>query len=120
MPLHTAKRYDKCIVTNGAVTGEYQASAGDKVLEKEILAKISSKAEADRFAKNLLRFYNKQLTKGVCYSGQLLTGYAAGSLVDIESEGAPSWNGYVFVTHVRHDLINRKSKMWFRKPLEGY
>ena len=38
----------------------------------------------------------------------------------IETAKAEEWDGDVFVTQVRHDFIRNETKLWFRKPLEGY
>lgn len=113
--------YGTCIVKNGAVTGMYSVDgATDKVLEKVLSFMISSSAEAERFARNLLRFENKKMTRGVCYSDLYLPGYAAGTLVKLTTAGVNSWNGPVIMTHVRQDMLNAKTKLFFRKPLGGY
>ena len=113
--------YGTCIVKNGSVTGEYSANGvTGKVLHKTLSIKISSQAEADRFAKNLLRFGNKKMARGVCYSNKYLPGYAAGTLINLTTEGVESWNGPVIMTHVRHDMVKATTKLFFRKPLEGY
>lgn len=113
--------YNTCIVKNGTVNGMYSVEgASSKAIEKVLPFKISSQAEANRFAKNLLRFENKKMTRGVCYSDKYLPGYAAGTLVNLSTEGVPSWNGPVIMTHVRHDMLKATTKLFFRKPLEGY
>lgn len=110
--------YGVCMIKNGALVGTYSAGVTDRVLEKVLSVKISSQAEANRFAKNLLRFENKKMTEGVCYSNVFLPGYAAGSLVNLETAGASSWNVPVVMTHVRHDFVKATTKLWFRKILE--
>lgn len=115
------KAYGSCIVKNGTVIGTHTVEkATNKVLEKILSIKISSQAEANRFAKNLLRFENKKMTRGVCYSDKYLPGYAAGTLVNLTTTGVASWNGAVIMTHVRHDMLKATTKLFFRKPLEGY
>lgn len=115
------RAYNTCIVKNGAITGMHSVTgAAEKVLEKVLSIKISSQAEANRFAKNLLRFENKKMTRGVCYSDKYLPGYAAGTMVNIATTGVASWNGPVIMTHVRHDMLKATTKLFFRKPLEGY
>ena len=64
---------------------------------------------------NLLRFENKQMTTATCDSDIFLPEYAAGSAIEINTEGVASWNGKVFCTHVRHDLMKARSKLYFRK-----
>lgn len=113
--------YGECEVINGSIKGSFKASGGgDKLLHKVIKAKIGSVAEADRFAKSLLRAANKNTKLATLWAGGLLQNYAAGSIVNISTDSARSWNGPAFVVHIRHDLVKGKSKVEFRKPLEGY
>ena len=81
---------------------------------------MTSQDEANRYAKNILRQANKKMASGVCESGTFLPGYAAGSVVNMQTNGAKSWNGNVFITYVLHDLVKCKTTFRFRKPLEGY
>ena len=113
--------YNKCILKNGTMTGSFTAGNGtSKTLTKVMNMKISSQAEADRFARNLLRFVNKKMTSGSCDTNTFLEGYAAGTLVEIETPGVSSWDGPVIMSHVQHDFVKAKTKLYFRKTLEGY
>jgi len=78
-----------------------------------------SGSEANRFARGILRGVNKQVKRGVI-SGVFRPLLAAGSVIRIEQDAARSWNGPVFLTHVRHDYVKQKTKIFFRPPLEGY
>lgn len=117
---HSDNVYGKCRIKNSSFKGVYTSGENDKELTKVLNFKISSQAEADRFAKNILRFENKKMRTGICYSGQYFPGYAAGTVVNIETKCTHGWDGPVFMTHVRHDMVKATTKMWFRKPLEGY
>lgn len=110
--------YGVCQVKNGSLIGMHSSGVTDKVLEKVLSIKISSQSEANRFAKNLMRFANKKMTEGICYSNTFMPGYAAGTLVNLETAGVSSWNVPVVMTHVRHDLVKATTKLWFRKILE--
>lgn len=113
--------YSKCILKNGAMTGTYQIeNTTEKTLIKVMNLKISSQAEADRYAKNLLRFENKKMTLGSCDSNTFLGGYAAGTIVELQTAGVSSWDGPVIMSHVRHDFVKAKTKLYFRKILGGY
>ena len=81
---------------------------------------IGSNAEAERYAKNLLRDANKDGQTGYIRTVGVAVGYAAASTAKLVNQRAPSWNGSVFLYHVRHDYAVSESKLFFRKPLEGY
>lgn len=116
-----ADAYSEAEIVNGSIKGNFKApKGGNKLLRKILKVKISGKPEADRFAKNLLRAANKNATVATFWSGGLLQNYAAGSIVNISTDSAQSWNGSAFIVHIRHDLVKGKSKVNFRKPLEGY
>lgn len=112
--------YGSCVITGGAYSGEFDAGNGvSRVLRPETPPNISSNDEATRYAKNLLRAANKGCCGGYVRS-RILTGYAAASTVSLENVRAPSWDGPVFLDHVRNDYGAGKSKIFFRRPLEGY
>ena len=73
-----------------------------------------------RFAKGLLRDANKNATVGTLWTGSLLRDYAAGSVVTLATEGVKSWDGTAFISRIRHDYVKTRSKLYLRKPLEGY
>lgn len=113
--------YSRCILKNGTMIGTFEVeNTTEKTLTKVMNLKISSQAEADRYAKNLLRFENKKMTSGNCISNTFLAGYAAGTLVELQTSGVSSWDGPVIMSHVQHDLVKAKTKLYFRKALEGY
>ena len=117
---HRFELYGSCVVESGMYFGEYAAdnNVGRKYRPDNI-GSIGSNQEAERFAKNLLRHVNKG-----CYSGYvrspILPGYAAASTIKLSNKRASSWDGTVFIDHIRNDYGNRKSKIFFRRPLEGY
>ena len=112
--------YGSCIVESGMYTGTFTADngAGRKYRPSNI-GIVSNDQEAQRFAKNLLRHANKD-----CYTGfvrtHILPGYAAASTIVLSNKRAPSWDGTVFIDHIRNDYGKKKSKIFFRRPLEGY
>lgn len=120
---YTDKRerlYGSCVIECGVYSGKYAVSNGSsRVLRPQVVPAISSNAEAARFAKNLLRAHNKECCEGFVRS-RILPGYAAASTVDLINARAPSWDGAVFLHHIRNDYGAGKSKLFFRRPLEGY
>lgn len=113
--------YSSCILKNGKLSGRYTVTGmPEKVLTKGINVNMSSQAEADRYAKNILRYENKKMSSGMIDYDSFLGGYAAGSVVNLQTEGVGSWNVPVFLTHVRHDMVRAKTRLFFRKTLEGY
>ena len=107
------------------VSGSYRGTFTDKnantsrVLKPKQAIECSSNAEAARFARGLLRAANKNTRTG--YFRRVLTrGISAASVINIETEKASVWNGKVIITRARHDFLTGETKIWFRKPLEGY
>ncbi len=113
--------YGSAEAVNGGLTGTFSApSGGDKVLRRILPFRMTDQSEADRFAKGLLRDANKNATVGTLWTGSLLRDYAAGSVVTLATEGVKSWDGTAFISRIRHDYVKTRSKLYLRKPLEGY
>ena len=113
--------YGSAEVVNGGLTGSFSAPAGgDKLLRKVIQVPMSNQAEANRFAKGILRDANKNATVGTIWTSSILREYAAGSVVTLETEGVKSWDGPAFISRIRHDYVKTRSKLYLRRPLEGY
>lgn len=113
--------FGSAIVASGNFSGTFKApgAKSDKILKPEAAIKVTSNAEATRFARGLLRAANKGLVCG-SFARELMPGYAAASLIRLNTKKAEAWNGKIFVTAVRHDHVRNKSTIFFRKPLEGY
>lgn len=112
--------FGSCTIQSGMYSGSFSVDNGSsRVLVPESMPVVGSNAEADRFAKNLLRYANK-----CCYGGYvrslILPGYAPASMAELSNARTPSWDGPVFIDHIRNDYVSGKSKIFFRKPLEGY
>lgn len=115
-----AHLFGSCLVESGMYRGKYSVDNGSsRILMPESTPAASGNDEAERFAKNLLRHANKGCCVGFVRS-LILPGYAPASMVELSNERAPSWNGRVFIEHIRNDYGLGKSKIFFRKPLEGY
>jgi uncharacterized protein len=112
--------YGKCIV-RGQTMGEYiegefaAADIAGPTLVKRLY--VSNKAEANRWAKGSLRGSNKYMITGAL-SIDLNTNYAAGTTVQVSETGM--FDGVYFIDSLVHDLINNRTRLKMRKPLEGY
>ncbi len=112
--------YGSCEVSSGVYSGVFSAENGSKrVYRPQTVGVVGSDAEAERFARGLLRAVNKACMRGFVRTG-ILSGYAAGSVVTLNNALAPSWNGPVFIDHLRNDYVAGKSKIFFRRLLEGF
>lgn len=110
--------YGSCLLESGAYTGTYDAKNGvSRVLKPPPPGNIGGKEEADRFAKNLLRDANKLGQWGYVQCASILEGYAAGSVAELSNPRAATWDGPVFLHHIRNDYGQGKSKLFFRRPL---
>lgn len=117
----TQKRlFGKCQIEKGKYKGEFDAKNGlSRVLIPTEDFYINSDEEAVRFAKNSLRKVNKDGRTGYIWS-EIMPEFAPASVATIENYRAPSWDGKVFITHIRNYYGKGKSKIFFRYPLEGY
>lgn len=112
--------FGSCIVENGEYSGTFSVANGSaRSYYPTGILNAGGNDDARRFAKNLLRYVNKKCRTGFVRS-LILPGYAPGSMVILSNPRAPSWNGPVFLEHIRNDYGRGQSKVFFRKPLEGY
>ena len=115
-----SEMYGSCIVESGAYIGEYAIDNGsDRLYRPKNIGSIGGADEAERFARGLLRSVNKDLCSGFVRAN-VLTGYAAASVIELKNPRAPSWDGPVFLDHIRNDYGKGESKIFFRRLLEGY
>lgn len=119
---NSARLYGSCMIEKGLYKGTYTAGNGatrQYVPDMAFVVTMSSQAEADRYAKNILRSVNKGMLHGFIHS-RIMPELAAASTANLQNSRASSWNGAVFITHIRNDYANGKSKIFFRKSLQGY
>lgn len=113
------KKYSGCKITNGDIQYCYiKDTSYEYIVQKDIENYITSKAEAERFAKNMLRFFNKNKKKGYFYTSPIAEKLAAGSVITIKTEDTEGFDGKIFLTRVRHDYKKGQSKIFFRKVEE--
>lgn len=116
----SGKNYSQCLLQSGVFKGSFKDSsvAEENILRTKRAIYVTSDGEASRYAKGLLRNANKKNRFGILYQ-PFLPDYAAGSTVNLETTGYLSWDGAVFITHLRHDYVEKTSKVFFRRLLEG-
>lgn len=117
----SATSYGSAEIVSGNFRGTYKdanANTG-RVLRPKKAIDCSSNSEALRFAKGLLRQANKNARTG-SFRRKLSRAYAAASVVNIKTGKASVWDGKIFITRTRHDFLTGETKVFFRKPLEGY
>lgn len=112
--------FGSCSFARGQYKGVYKQAGGRRVCAPDFPFQVSSNAEANRYAKNFLRYANKKMSSGYKEFTGIDAGITPGAVLTLETTQAKSWNGPVFVTRVRNDYINNLSKVFFRKPLAGY
>ena len=113
-----SKLYGSCEIERGNYSGNFKAeNESNRVLIPKEDISIGSNEEAERFAMNLLRKANQNVYSGYFYS-PILPEYAPASVVELDNDRAPSWNGKIFITHIRNDYGKGKSKIFFRKIME--
>ncbi len=115
-----AEQYGACLIENGQYTGNFAiANGSSRLLKPAADFYVGSNGEAVRYAQGLLRAANKGCCGGYVHT-RIMPGYAATSTVTLSNARAPSWDGTVFLDHIRNDYGRGKSKIFFRRPLEGY
>lgn len=113
--------YRKCIVKSYSKSNELIISEFEdtKIFGSTytFYKTVNSKAEADRYCKNILRFFNKNIYTG-CFSTRLDTSLAAGNVININK--FYNFSGKYFITEIEHNLSKKLSVFKVRKVLEGY
>lgn len=115
----SARAWGACEVTDGTTAATYDAGTGGKLLRRVVPERISSVAEAERWARGLLRAANREAVTMTIRTDSMLRAYAAGSLAELHASAAASWDGPAVVSRIRHDYYDCRSKVWLTRPL-GY
>lgn len=118
---NSAISYRKCIVRyydndNSLNSSEYQDNSilGGTFIYPKIL---DNKADSDRFSKNILRYFNKNVVTGT-FNVKLDTTISAGNVIELR--GLSSLNDNYFITEAVHNITKKVSVFKVRKVLENY
>lgn len=115
----TGRMYGSCEVTAGAYKGIFIVdSSKPKFIPQENI-EASSDAEAARFAKGILRKENKGLATATLETA-LASEITPGIVINVSNEVEAEWSGNLYVYRARHDYHSDTTKIFLRRPLEGY
>ena len=110
------KLYKACEFTRGQYSGKAtESNSSSKTYVPDFDFIVGSQTEANRFAKNLLYYKNKNRYNGTITSTEVLGNYAAGSVITLKCDQASSWNGKIFINQIRNDYIHKFTKVFFRR-----
>lgn len=117
----SAQSYGSAEIVSGAYRGSFSDKNANtsRVLRPKTAIECNSDVEASRFARGLLRAVNKGTRTG-SFRRKLTREIAAASVFNINTGKASVWDGKIFVTRTRHNFLTGETKIFFRKPLEGY
>lgn len=116
---NTAEVYGSCEILSDSFAGSFDGPDDSTAVLRPHGIRITSDAEAARFAKGLLRNANKYARTGV-FVKDLQGSVSAASMLDLTTVKANAWNGPVFVYRIRNDYVMNSSTIYFRHILEGY
>jgi len=112
--------YAKCIVRSRTGSGVLTGLAVAPGVSGPTLVcslPVTSQAEADRYARGILRSSNKQMVTGT-FGINLNMEYAAGMTVRVMDTGM--FDGVFLIDRLAHDLLHNRTRLFLRQPLEGY
>ena len=105
--------YTALSLRNGSTEYTYGSDLS-KIKSVKMSVYIDSEGTAERYAKNLYAYFNQNKKGGTFYTVPITDGYTAGSVAGLETRGMSSFDGNIFIYHVRHDMTNNKTKVFFR------
>lgn len=102
--------YTGCEVTDGTIVGKAGNDKGD-VAFLQTKKKLENIGEANRFATNMLDYYNRGCKGGNAMADSLITELMPGSKIKLTCD---YWTEQpVVISRVRHDYLKEKTKIWF-------
>lgn len=110
--------YGSCSVSNGGeFDGKYTEDADLEGITAQLPVPFDSISDANRYAEKYLQRENLTRKIGVVYSEAFESNISAGTKLTLASTYWPK--APVIITHVRHNLSQSQSKIWFRRCRDG-
>lgn len=113
-------RFGVCRVTDGRVTGTFVDDGTGKELVCQLVDHMTDTAEADRFARGLLRHKNRLTHHVKVNTDSFLGQYAPGSVINFSASAVGSWDGAAFVENCRYDFYRQSTMLEVRPVIVGY
>lgn len=109
-------KYGECTVIGSSGRHTYTVRSGPELVKK-IDIQTDSLETLETYAKNLLKASDRKTETGRFYTKPLADNLSAGTVTVLWS-GKNTFNGRIFIEHVRHDFLNNQSKVFFRKVVD--
>jgi len=109
--------FSACQIIYGSVKAETKDMTLYGPVRKITDIPVSSIGEAQRFSAGILRSLNKSHAGGSCRI-RFNPGIAAGNMIEIQNIGLA--DGKYYCEKVVHNLVAERTKLYLRRPMEGY
>lgn len=107
--------YGECTVIANGEKYTYTARSGPELVKK-LEIEADSLGTLEKYAENLLKAEDRTAETGRFYTKPLIN-MSAGTVTVLWSD-KNTFNGRIFIEHVRHDFLNNQSKVFFRKVVD--
>lgn len=108
--------YGECTTIYNNMTATFTARSGPE-LRKKIEIQVDSIGTLEKYAENILKDKDRENETGTFVTNTLMSNISAGSVAVLWSN-KDTFNGRIFIEHIRHDLKNNKSKIFFRRVVD--
>lgn len=106
-------KYGECTVIGSSERHTYTVRSGPELVKK-IDIQTDSLETLETYAKNLLKASDRKTETGRFYTKPLADNLNAGTVTVLWSD-KDTFNGRIFIEHIRHDFLNNQSKVFFRR-----
>lgn len=106
-------KYGECTAISSDKICTHTARSGPELVKK-IDIQVDSLGALETYAENLLKDSDRKAETGRFYTKPLADNLSAGTVTVLWSD-KDTFNGRIFIGHVRHDFLNNQSKVFFRR-----